>query len=234
MNKIGLHALAQRELRQSDRVAQVAQGSHGLHGELVPRLKKIVGSGLHRVENRSASFDRLLYPRFGLEGSKGFLLPADHSSLWFRVSTGASLAADRTQPFARFYFGGFANNWVDHRGIKQFRNTESFPGIEINQVDGATYGKAQVEWMSPPLRFRSIGIPSAYLRWAGLTLFANALVTDFDSAAERRSVGSVGAQVDVRLITLSHLESTFSVGFAVAEGQGIPRRRSLMASCKLM
>ena len=175
-----------------------------------------------------------LYPRFGLDASKGFLLPTDHSSLWFRVSTGASLAADRTQPFARFYFGGFANNWVDHRGIKQFRNTESFPGIEINQVGGATYGKAQVEWMSPPLRFRSIGIPSAYLRWAGLTLFANGLMTDFDRAAERRSVGSVGAQVDVRLITISHLESTFSVGFAVAEGQGIPRRRSLMASFKLM
>ncbi len=175
-----------------------------------------------------------LFPRVSMDASKGFLLPLDHSSLWFRASAGSSVDSDRAEPFARFYFGGFANNWVDYRSPKQFRGVESFPGLEINQVSGATYGKAQIEWNSPPLRFRSAGIPSAYLRWAGLSLFASGLVTDFDVAAEQRTVQSVGAQVDLRMITISHLESTISLGYAVAKGQGIPLRNAWMLSFKLM
>ena len=175
-----------------------------------------------------------VFPRASLDAARGVLLPLDHSSLWLRASAGSSLGGDRTQPFAQFYFGGFANNWVDYRAVKQFRAVESFPGLEINQVGGATYTKAQLEWMSPPLRFRRLGVPSAYLRWAGLSLFATGLVTDVDEEATRRSVASLGAQVDLRLITLSHQESTLSVGYAVAQGQGIPRRSQLMLSFKLM
>jgi hypothetical protein len=174
------------------------------------------------------------HPRLSLDGSRGFLLPLDHSSIWLRAAAGSSVGGNRNDPFARFYFGGFGNNWVDHRGIKQFRNTESFPGIAINEVGGATYGKAQVEWTSPPLRFRKVGVPSAYLRWAGISAFASGLVTDFDDAASRRGFVSVGAQADLRLITLSHLESTFSIGLAAAAGQGIPRSSALMMSFKLM
>jgi hypothetical protein len=175
-----------------------------------------------------------LYPRLSLDGSRGFLLPLDHSSIWLRGAAGTFAGGDRDDPFARTYFGGFGNNWVDYRGIKQFRNTESFPGLEINQVSGATYGKAQVEWMSPPLRFRKVGVPSAYLRWAGLTVFASGLVTDFDDGGARKSFVNVGAQGDLRLITLSHLESTFSLGVATAAGEGMRRRSALMASFKLM
>ena len=123
---------------------------------------------------------------------------------------------------------------MDYRGIKQFRNTESFPGLEINQVSGATYGKAQVEWMSPPLRFRKVGVPSAYLRWAGLTAFASGLMTDFDNGATRRSYVNAGAQADLRLITISQFESTFSIGVATAAAEGMRRRSALMASFKLM
>jgi hypothetical protein len=175
-----------------------------------------------------------LYPRLVLDGSQGFLLPLDHSSIWLRAAAGTFMGGNRDDPFARSYFGGFGNNWVDYRGIKQFRNTESFPGLDINEISGATYGKAQVEWVSPPLRFRKVGVPAAYLRWAGLTLFASGLVTDFDDAASRRGFVNVGAQGDLRLITLSHLESTFSLGVATAAGKGIPRSSSLMASFKLM
>jgi len=173
------------------------------------------------------------YPRLSMDASRGFLLPLDHSSLWFRASSGASLGGRRDDSFARFYFGGFGNNWVDYRAIKQFRHTESVPGLAINQVGGATYGRAQVEWVSPPLRFRSVGIPSAYLRWANLSLFATGLVTDPDDAATRATVLSGGAQVDVRLVTLSHLNSTLSLGWAVARVQDGPRSDALMLSLKL-
>lgn len=175
-----------------------------------------------------------LYPRLSLDAAKGFLLPLDHSSVWFRASAGSALAGDRTQPFARFFFGGFANNWVDHREIKQFRATESFPGLEINEVGGATFTKAQVEWMLPPLRFRSVGVPSAYLRWANLSFFASGLVTDVSETALRRTFTSAGAQVDLRLVTLSHLDSTISLGYAVANGDGVPLSSSVMLSFKIM
>jgi hypothetical protein len=175
-----------------------------------------------------------LFPRLILEGSKGFLLPLDHSSVWLRAAAGSWLSGNRNDPFARSYFGGFGNNWVDHREIKQFRNTESFAGLDINEVGGATWSKAQVEWTSPPLRFRKVGVPSAYLRWTALSLFAGGLVTDFDDSATRRSFVNVGAQADLRLITLSHMESTFSIGVATAAGKGIPRSSALMLSFKLM
>jgi hypothetical protein len=175
-----------------------------------------------------------LYPRLNLDASKGILLPLDHSSLWFRAAAGTALAGDRDDPFANFFFGGFGNNWVDYRAIRQFRETESFPGIAINDVGGANYGKLQMEWTSPPLRFRRVGVPSFYLRWANLSLFATGLVTDMDDETLRRELASVGAQVDVRLVTLSHLDSTFSFGFAVADGQGIPRRTAWMFSFKIM
>ncbi|HEX6573946.1 MAG TPA: hypothetical protein VF042_03155, partial [Gemmatimonadaceae bacterium] len=175
-----------------------------------------------------------LYPNLSLDGSRGFLLPLDHSSVWLRGAAGTFMGGDRNDPFARSYFGGFGNNWVDYRGIKQFRNTESFPGLDINEIGGATYGKAQVEWVSPPWRFRKVGVPSAYLRWAGLTLFASGLVTDFDDRATRRGFVNAGAQADLRLITLSHLESTFSLGVATAAGERMRRKSALMASFKLM
>ena len=175
-----------------------------------------------------------LHPRLSLDASQGFLLSLDHSSLWFRAGAGTALGGDRMSPFSRFYFGGFGNNWVDHREVKQFRSAESFPGLGINGVGGATYGRAQVEWMSPPLRFQSVGIPSAYLRWAALSLFGTGLVVDPERAADRRTVGSIGVQVDLRLVTLSHLNSTLSFGGAVAREEGVPARPALMISMKIM
>jgi len=186
------------------------------------------------VTLRSNYANRTRYARLSLDASKGLLLPLDHSSLWFRASAGAALAGVRNEPFASFYFGGFGNNWVDHRAIRQFRETESFPGIDINAVGGANYGRGQVEWTSPPLRFRRVGIPSFYLRWAAVSLFATGLVTDVDDATLRRELASAGAQLDVRLVTLSHLDSTFSFGFATAWGRGGSPSSALMFSFKIM
>ena len=186
------------------------------------------------VTLRSNYANDSVYVRLSLDASTGILLPLHHSSLWFRASAGSALAGVRNAPFASFYFGGFGNNWVDHRAIRQFRETESFPGIDINSVGGSNYGRAQVEWTTPPLRFRRAGIPSFYLRWAGLSLFATGLVLDVDDDDARRSLASVGAQLDVRLVTLSHLDSTFSLGFAGAWGDGLPLRSAWMFSFKIM
>jgi hypothetical protein len=67
-----------------------------------------------------------------------------------------------------------------------------------------------------------------------LSAFASGLVTDFDDDKTRRGFVNVGAQADLRSITLSHMESTFSVGVATAAGKGIKRSSALMISFKLM
>ncbi len=175
-----------------------------------------------------------LFPRLNLDASRGFLLPLDHSSLWFRASAGSALAGNRSDPFAQFFFGGFGNNWVDYRASQQFRETESFPGIGIDDIGGASYGKVQVEWVLPPLRFRRVGTPSFYLQWADLSLFSTGLETNVDDAAARRTLASAGAQLDFRLVTLSHLESTLSVGFAVARERDGPTNSAFMFSLKIM
>jgi hypothetical protein len=73
-----------------------------------------------------------------------------------------------------------------------------------------------------------------YLRWAGLSFFATGLATDVDVAALRRNLGSVGAQLDFRMVTLSHLDSTLSFGYAVAGEEGARASSQLMVSFKIM
>jgi len=59
-------------------------------------------------------------------------------------------------------------------------------------------------------------------------------MTDLDEPTARRTVASAGAQLDVRLVTLSHLNSTFSIGFAVAGERGVPLNSAWMFSFKIM
>jgi hypothetical protein len=183
---------------------------------------------------RSTYANKTSYTRVSLDASRGLLLPLNHSSLWLRASAGTSLGRRRTDPLANFYFGGFGNNWVDHGAIHRFRDAESFAGLDINEVGGANYARAQLEWTSPPLRFRRAGIPSFYLRWADLSLFTTGLATDLDDDGFRRGLVNVGAQLDVRVVTLSHLDSTLSFGFASAWGRGRPASSSWMFSFKIM
>jgi hypothetical protein len=183
---------------------------------------------------RGTYANKTTYPRLSLDASRGLLLPLNHSSLWLRGSAGTALGRRRVDPLANFYFGGFGNNWVDHRAIRQFREPESFPGIDINAVGGANYTRLQLEWTTPPLRFRRAGIPSFYFRWADLSLFTTGLATDLDYDGLRHELVNVGAQVDVRVVTLSHLDSTLSFGFASAWSRGGSRSSSWMFSFKIM
>jgi hypothetical protein len=183
---------------------------------------------------RGTHANRTTYTRLSLDASRGLLLPLDHSSLWLRASAGTSLAGQRLDPLANFYFGGFGNNWVDHGAIRRFRDAESFAGLDINEVGGANYARAQLEWTSPPLRFRRLGIPSFYFRWAAVSVFTTGLATDLDDDGLKRGLMNVGAQLDVRVVTLSHLDSTLSFGFASAWGRGRPPSSSWMSSFKIM
>jgi hypothetical protein len=173
------------------------------------------------------------FPRVRTNAAYGMLLPMNHSSLWLRGSAGYSFG-DRGNPFSGFYFGGFGNNWVDHEEIKRYREEYSFPGVEIDNIGGVTFAKAMVEWDLPPLRFRRFGIPSFYCNWARIGLFTSAIGTNFDRSSERQVVANAGGQVDFRLVVFSSLESTFSLGYAVAARENQRPTNEFMISLKIL
>jgi hypothetical protein len=173
------------------------------------------------------------FPRIHMNAATGFLLPINHSSLWFRGSAGYSFG-DRANPFSNFYFGGFGNNWVDIGEIRRYREDASFPGIEINQIGGTNYAKAMIEWELPPIRFRRFGVQSLYCNWSRIAFFSSALATNLDDTAFRRSAATVGGQIDFRLVIFSSFESTFSLGYAAAAEKNHRFSDEFMISLKIL
>jgi hypothetical protein len=172
----------------------------------------------------------------------GFLLPINHSSIWLRTSLGYSFGAPK-DPFANFFFGGFGNNWIDHLSEKRYRESYSFPGVDINAFGGKNYAKVLLEWNLPPIRFRRFGISSLYCNWARTAFFGSLMQLNFDRAGGgepiaqfgfERLVGNLGLQVDFRMVLFSHLSSTFSIGYAVAFEDTKKNNNEFMISLKIM
>ncbi len=189
------------------------------------------------IEWKIASINRFvqrtLYPRVYCTLALGTLLPIDHSSVWIRGALGYS-PGNRSEPLSNFYFGGFGNNWVDHREIRRYREYYAFPGTELNALPGTNFGKLLVEWVLPPVRFRRLGGEALYCNWLQCAVFSNGIVTDIDAAASRHLALDVGAQVDFRLVFFSALESTFSLGYAAAVEKNQRGSREFMISLKIL
>lgn len=176
---------------------------------------------------------RELFPRVYTTFDVGTLLPISHSSVWLRTAAGVSFG-ERDNPFANFYFGGFGNNWVDHQNEKRYREYYSFPGVEINQLGGTNFVRGLAEWNLPPVRFRRVGLPNLYLRWARPALFAAGVVTNVDEKAVRASAISVGGQIDFQFVMFSYLPITVSAGYAVASDDGADAQDEFMFSVKIL
>ncbi len=174
-----------------------------------------------------------VYPRVYGNFDYGFLLPLNNSPIWLRSSFGKSFG-DHSEPFANFYFGGFGNNWIDHLDVSRYREYESFPGVELNQVNGTDYAKGTVEWNLPPLKLRRLGVPYLYCNWSRLSLFSSGLLTNMASDAYRQAYVDVGAQLDFRIVLFSYLNSTFSLGYAVASDQDKHQSNEFMISLKIL
>jgi hypothetical protein len=157
----------------------------------------------------------------------------DHSSLWLRTSAGYS-PGERNEPFANFYFGGFGNNWVDHAEADRYRNYNSFPGAELDAIGGTNYGKVMLEWTLPPIRFKRFGVPAFYCNWARFALFGSGIATNVDKQEVLQKVVDAGVQVNFKLVLFWSLDSTFSLGYAVAgEGRRHPSDE-FMVSVKIL
>ena len=163
----------------------------------------------------------------------GFLTPIDHSSIWLRGAGGYS-RGNRDDSFASFYFGGFGNNYVDHKEVKRYRDIDRFPGAEIDQIAGTNFAKLTAEWTLPPVRFRRVGIPQFYCTYARPALFTGGLVTNLDDDLYRREAVNWGGQIDFRVVIFSALESTLSIGGAAAKEEGGDVETEFMISLKIM
>jgi hypothetical protein len=186
-----------------------------------------------QVMTRANLVNSKLYPRIYSSLDYGILTPLRNSPVWLRTSAGKSFG-DRDEPFANFYFGGFGNNWVDHQEIGRYREFQAFPGVRLNEIGGTSYAKGTVEWGLPPRRFTRLGTPYLYCNWARLSLFSTALTTNFGNSAERNAHFNLGGQLDFRVVLFSYLNSTFSVGYAVAGDQDRRRSNEFMISLKLL
>jgi hypothetical protein len=173
------------------------------------------------------------FPRLYATGDYGFMLPIYHSSIWLRSSAGYSFGS-REEPFANFYFGGFGNNWVDYQDAKRYRSFYSFPGAEINAIGGTNFGKLLFEWTLPPVRFRRFGFMNLYCNWAHLNLFSSGIVTNVEDMDNRQIFFNAGAQVDFKIVLLSRLESTFSLGYALAWEKKQKPTKEFMVSLKIL
>ena len=163
----------------------------------------------------------------------GFLLPIRNSPLWFRASAGQAFG-DHEDPLGNFYFGAFGNNWVDYQSTNRYRDYDSFPGVELNEIEAANFGKLLVEWNLPPLRFRSLGKTWLYCNWARLSLFSGGLFTNFDDGLKRQFHANLGAQLDFRVVLFSYLNTTFSIGYASAWRDGGGNSDEIMVSLKIL
>jgi hypothetical protein len=173
------------------------------------------------------------YPRAYATLDVGFPAVWDHNSVWFRFGAGYA-PGDRNEPFANFYFGGFGNNWVDHQEVRRYREFDSFPGVELNEIPGTNVVKGLVEWAPPPVRFRRFGVPSLYCTWARAAIFGGAIVTNIDAPAFRNRVVHAGLQLDFRLVLFSNLSSTLSCGIALAGGPDRKMSREGMFSLRIL
>lgn len=176
--------------------------------------------------------DSQFFPRGRIGFDFGFPIGWAHSSLWLYSSAGIT-GGDANNPLTPYYFGGFKNNYVDDKEVKRYREYDTLPGFEIDEVAARNFAKSVVEWNLPPVRFEDVGTPTIYLGSIRPAVFASVLFADMDLATER-TVGNAGVQVDLNFTLAHRLPMTFSVGYAAGIEDWAKRDETWLISLKIM
>ena len=163
----------------------------------------------------------------------GFALPLANASVWLYSAAGTA-GGDRENSLANFYFGGFGNNYVDDGEVKRYREYDSFPGFEIDELAGQDFAKSVLELNLPPLRFEEVGKPGFFLGYLRPALFAGVLSTDVSDGSLRRTVYNAGAQVDLSFTIVHRLPMTLSFGYAAGFEDGRKLDDEWMISLKIL
>lgn len=159
-------------------------------------------------------------------------LPIRNSSIWLYTAAGAN-GGPRGNPLGSSYFGAFRNNYVDDREVKRYREYDTFPGFDINEIDARTFARALGEWNAPPVRFRDVGSASLYLGSARSAVFAGALVAE-PAFGARRNLQTVGAQIDFNFTVALRLPMVLSLGYAYGFEDGEKSGEEALLSLKIM
>ncbi len=174
------------------------------------------------------------YP--SLRGGVGFGRPIGwkHSSVWLYTAAGV-VGGDHTNPLGAFYMGSFGNNYVDDGAVKRYRNFDSFPGFQIDEIAARQFIKSVAEWNLPPVRFAEVGRPSLFLSSARPALFAGVLAVS-PPTGPSRTLETVGGQLDFNFTVALRLPMTFSIGFAhgMEGGPAGSGHNEVMASLKIL
>jgi len=154
-----------------------------------------------------------LYPRMVATLDYGIQLPINHFSVWLRTAAGKSFS-NTLNPFTRFGFAAFGNNYIDYQSSRRYRSEFSFPGLRYDAVVSIIakeFFKGMAEFVLPPLRFREFGFLNFYVNWAQLSLFTSGLIAD-----SNQQFVNAGTQLDIRMVLFSLMPSTLSFGYANA------------------
>jgi hypothetical protein len=162
----------------------------------------------------------------------GFALPWKHASFWMYSSVGTA-DGKRLNPLTNFYFGGFGNNYVDRLEVKRYREWDSFPGFEIDEISAREFGKSVLELNIPPIRFRNAGTPELYLNHIRPAIFGGVLYTDPGEDFDETWY-TVGFQLDLEFKLLHRLPMTLSVGYAEGYRDSSKVDDEWMVSLKIM
>ena len=179
-----------------------------------------------------AQNDADFFPKLHAGFDFGFALPWKHSSLWLYNAAGVA-GGNSANPLGHYYFGSFQNNYVDNREVKRYRQYDSFPGFEIDQISARRFVKSVLEWNLPPIRFEEAGSPSFFLSSARTAVFASAMLDDTGSGSSR-TLSNVGIQMDWNFTVALRLPMTFSIGYAAGFDNGSLQRNEFMVSLRIL
>jgi len=176
--------------------------------------------------------ESLAFPKIYGGVDYGVPLPMPNSSIWLYASGGLGWGQP-LHPLAAFYFGAFRNNYVDNRPEKRYRELESFPGFDIDEIAARRFAKATAEVNLPPVRFAEIGTPVFYLSYVRPALFGGGMATGAPDGSGHRYY-DLGAQLDLNFTVALRLPMVFSVGAAHGWADGHSRKTELLASLKIL
>ena len=173
-----------------------------------------------------------VFPKLHAGLDYGVPLPFPNSSAWIYARAGGAWGP-RANALASFYFGAFGNNYVDDRPEKRYREQESFPGFDINEISARKFAKLTGEINLPPLRFAEVGTPFFYLSHVRPAVFAGVMSTEAPDNKGHRYY-NLGGQFDFNFSVAIRLPMVFSVGAAAGWADGDSRKTELLASLKIM
>jgi len=165
-----------------------------------------------------------IYPRVIGSLDYGIQLPGRHFCLWLRSALGSSFS-DVYNPFTRYGFAAFGNNYIDNQATRQYRGPFALAGFgytEDRSLIAQRFAKGAAEFVLPAIHFRKLGGFNFFANWIQPAVFSSFLYTttpDDEFAPylyQTNKLVDLGTQVDLRMVTFSLLPSTLSFGYAKA------------------